>query len=147
MRTREILKSIFLFIVLTLSVQSYAKVDVTTIKGTVQGIKQGRLYMLARVGEKQTDTLGYCDFKKGKFNLKVDLQEPMITQLVVGGYSGGFTLIVEPGATYKANLSNDSDFYIKGGKLNDSYTAHMASSDSLRAIVTGLQERYKALRE
>ena len=147
MRTKEILKSIFLFIVLTLSVQSYAKVDVTTIKGTVQGIKQGRLYMLARVGEKQTDTLGYCDFKKGKFNLKVNLQEPMITQLVVGGYSGGFTLIVEPGATYKANLSNDSDFYIKGGKLNDSYTAHMASSDSLRAIVTGLQERYKALRE
>ena len=147
MRTKEILKSILLCIVLTLSVQSYAKVDATTIKGTVQGIKQGRLYMLARTGEKQTDTLGYCDFKKGKFNLKVNLQEPMVTNLIVEGYSGGFTLIAEPGIAYKARLSNDSDFYIKGGKLNESYAAHMASSDSLRAIVTELQERYKTLRE
>ncbi|MBQ2289933.1 MAG: AhpC/TSA family protein [Bacteroidaceae bacterium] len=147
MRTKEILKSIFLCIVLTLSVQSYAKVDLTTIKGTVQGIKEGRLYMLARTGEKRTDTLGCCDFKKGKFDLRVNLQEPMITQLVVEGYSGGFTLIAEPATAYKAKLSNDSDFYIKGGNLNESYTAHMASSDSMRAIVTALQERYKTMRE
>ena len=88
--------------------------------------------MLARTGEKRTDTLGCCDFKKGKFNLKVKLQEPMITQLVVEGYSGGFTLIAEPATEYKAKLSNDSNFYIRGGALNESYTAHMASSDSLR---------------
>ena len=71
----------------------------------------------------------------------------MDTNLIVEGYSGGFTLIAEPGIAYKARLSNDSDFYIKGGKLNESYAAHMASSDSLRAIVTELQERYKTLRE
>lgn len=139
---------IFSFCVaLLLPSQSFAETESTTIKGTIQGIKAGRLYMLARVGEKQTDTLGYCNFKKGKFNLKANLTEPMVTMLVVEGYEGGFTLIAEPGAAYKARLSNGDDFYIKGGVLNESYRAHMATSDSLRTIISELQERYKKLRE
>lgn len=147
MKAKNILKSLFLCIALALPLQIFAQMQETTIKGTIQGIKQGRLYMLVRTGEKQTDTLGHCDFKKGKFNLKVSMKEPMVTQLIVEGYQGGFTLIAEPGTTYKAKLSNDNDFYIKGGKLNESYSAHMVSSDSLRSIVAGLQERYKTLRE
>ena len=138
--------SIVLFLVLAtaLPIQGFAQ---TIIKGTVQGIKEGCLYMLARTGEKKTDTLGVCNFKKGKFELKAQLAEPMVTQLVLEGYSGGFTLVAEPGMAYKAKLSNNNDFYIKGGTLNESYTAHLASSDSLRSIISGLQERYKTLRE
>lgn len=117
------------------------------VKGKIEGIKSGRLYMLARMHEDKTDTLGFCDFKKGKFELKVTAEEPMVTQIVVEGYSGGFTLLAEPGVTYKANLSNDESFYIKGGALNNSYTAHMAKSDSMRMIVRALQERYTTLRE
>lgn len=117
------------------------------IKGKVEGIKQGRIYMLARLCENRTDTLGSCDFRKGKFELRVNAEEPMVTQLILEGYSGGFTLLAEPGVTYKANLSNNNDFYIKGGTLNDNYTAHMAKSDSMRAIVVALQERYTSLRE
>ena len=147
MRTKSILSIFSLCMAMALPLHGTAQTENATIKGTVQGLKEGRLYMLARVGEKRTDTLGVCDFKKGKFTLKAQMAEPMVTQLVVEGYSGGFTLIAEPGVTYKARLSNDSDFYIKGGMLNDSYTAHMASSDSLRAIVTGLQERYNTLRK
>ena len=147
MKTKNILKSIILGLALSLPLHGNAQTNETTIKGTVNGIKQGRLYMLARTGEKQTDTLGICDFKKGKFTLKTIIAEPMVMQLVVEGYSGGFTLITEPGVTYKAKLSNDSDFYIKGGNLNEHYTAHLASSDSLRAIIAALQEQYKTLRE
>ena len=147
MKTKNLFKSIILGLALSLPLQGYTQAAETTIKGTVNGIKKGRLYMLARVGEKKTDTLGMCDFKKGKFTLKTNIAEPMVTQLVVEGYSGGFTLIAEPGTAYKAKLSNDNNFYIKGGKLNESYAAHMASSDSLRAIVSALQERYKKMRE
>ena len=147
MKTKVIFKSIIFCIALLLPIQGFTQAEEITIKGTINGIKQGRLYMLARVGEKQTDTLSVCDFKKGKFTLKANIAEPMVTQIVVESYSGGFTLIAEPGVAYKARLSNDNDFYIKGGNLNESYTAHMVSSDSLRTIIADLQEQYKVLRE
>lgn len=143
------MKKSLLLMLLIIGSAFISRVDAGNIivKGKVEGIKQGRLYMLARLCEDKTDTLGYCDFKKGKFELKVEAEEPMVTQLILEGYSGGFTLLAEPGVTYKANLSNGESFYIKGGKLNDSYTAHMVKSDSLRSVVQALQERYKSLRE
>ncbi len=116
------------------------------VKGKIDGIKKGRLYLLARASETATDTLGYCDFKRGKFELKAAVDEPKFAQLIVDGYSGGFTLFAEPGVTYNALLSNGDNFYIRGGKLNDGYTAHMRASDSLRVVIAGLQERYDAMR-
>lgn len=116
------------------------------IKGKIEGIKKGRLYLLARSTEENTDTLGFCDFKKGKFDLKAVVDEPLVTQLVVDGFSGGFMLFAEPGTAYSACLSEGDNFYIKGGELNECYTAHIKASDSLRAVTDGLQERYDALR-
>ena len=117
------------------------------VKGKIDGIKKGRLYMLARSSEENVDTLGFCDFKNGKFELKVVAEEPLVTQLVVSGYSGGFMLIAEPGVTYKAFLCDSDGFYIKGGSLNENYTSHIKASDSLRAVISGLQERYEGLRK
>lgn len=116
------------------------------VKGKVQGIKKGRIYLTARLCEEKSDTLGYCDFKKGKFELRVAIDEPIVAQITVDGYSGGFTLLAEPGITYTANLSNDEKFYIRGGSLNEKYTEHMVKSDSMRNLVNGLNERYESLR-
>jgi peroxiredoxin len=116
------------------------------IKGKIDGIKKGRLYMLARSSEESTDTLGSCDFKKGKFELKAVADEPLLVQLVVEGFSGGFTLFAEPGTSYKAYLCDGPDFYINGGKLNTTYTVHMRKSDSLRAVIEELQTTYDAYR-
>ena len=102
--------------------------------------------MLTRSSETKTDTLGFCDFKRGKFDLKATMTEPLVTQLVLEGFSGGFTLLAEPGVAYKAFLSEGDDYYIRGGQLNEDYTAHMRKSDSLTAVISGLQERYDALR-
>ena len=125
---------------------SVAQGGAVTIKGKTNGVKSGVLYMLAQSSEERTDTLGSCKIKKGKFNLKATVNEPMMVQLVVGGFSGGFTLFVEPGTVYDAYLTDGADYYINGGSLNTAYTAHMKASDSLRAVVTGLQERYEAAR-
>ena len=125
---------------------SVAQGGAVTIKGKINGVKSGVLYMLAQSSEERTDTLGSCKIKKGKFNLKATVNEPMMVQLVVGGFSGGFTLFVEPGTVYDAYLTDGADYYINGGSLNTAYTAHMKASDSLRAVVTGLQERYEAAR-
>lgn len=133
-------------LVVCTAVASFAQQGSLTIKGKVDGIKKGRLYLLARSSEEATDTLGFCDFKRGKFTLKATLDEPLVAQLLVDGFSGGFMLFAEPGTEYKACLSEGDNFYIKGGTLNDSYAAHMNTSDSLRAVIDGLQERYDAMR-
>lgn len=125
---------------------SVAQAGNIIIKGKIDGIKKGRLYLLTRSSEECIDTLGYCDFKNGKFELNAVAEEPLVTQLVVAGFSGGFTLFAEPGVTYKANLSESESFYINGGELNENYVAHMKVSDSLRVAISGLQERYDALR-
>ena len=125
---------------------SVAQANDICIKGKIEGFKKGRLYLLTRSSETATDTLGYCDFKRGKFALKTAIAEPLVTQLVVDGFAGGFMLFAEPGVEYQAYLSEGEDFYIRGGRLNDSYTAHMRVSDSLRVAVEGLQGRYDALR-
>lgn len=125
---------------------SVAQANDICIKGKIEGFKKGRLYLLTRSSETATDTLGYCDFKRGKFALKTTIAEPLVTQLVVDGFAGGFMLFAEPGVEYQAYLSEGEDFYIRGGRLNDTYTAHMRVSDSLRVAVEGLQGRYDALR-
>ena len=125
---------------------SVAQGGAVTIKGKINGIKSGTLYLLAQSSEEESDTVGCCKIKKGKFKMSATVAEPMFAQLVVGGFSGGFTLFVEPGVVYDAYLTNDADYYIKGGHLNTVYTTHMKASDSLRAVITGLRERYDAAR-
>ena len=133
-------------LVLCCAMISVAQTGKATVKGKIDGIKKGTLYLLARSSEDKIDTLGNCNIKKGKFKLKSTIDEPMFVQLVVGGFSGGFDLFLEPGVTYDAFLCNGDDYYIRGGMLNDSYTAHMKSSDSLRTVISGLQKRYDAAR-
>ena len=133
----------------TVSAQQNAvkRPKVVTIKGTIDGIKSGKLLLIAQTGEQKMDTLGTANFQFSDFVLRGILKEPMVAQVVVDGYQGGFLLMAEPGATYQAKLTNDQTAYIKGGALQDDYQNHMRYSDSLRAQIMGLRERYKTLRE
>ena len=144
----EIMKKRVLLSLLMLcsAIISVAQRGDIAVKGKIEGIEKGRLYLIARSSEEKSDTLGFCDFKKSKFLLKATLEEPVVAQLTIEGFSGGFTLFAEPGVKYDACLSESDSYYIKGGSLNDSYTAHMKVSDSLSTIISGLQERYNALR-
>ena len=137
---------LFLSLIVCCAMAAVAQEADIVIKGKIDGIKKGRLYMLARSSEESTDTLGSCDFKKGKFELKAVADEPLLVQLVVEGFSGCFTLFAEPGTSYKAYLCDGPDFYINGGKLNSAYTVHMRKSDSLRAVIEELQTTYDAYR-
>ena len=139
-------KTILLTLMLLCVLTSMAQAGDIAIKGKIEGIKKGRLYLLARSGEEQTDTLGYCDFKRGKFTLTAVAEEPVVAQLVVDGFAGGFTLFAEPGVTYEAYLSEGDNYYIRGGQLNDSYTAHMKESAAMRKAIDGMQSRYDSLR-
>lgn len=140
-------KSILLVLLIVCSAMATTlQADDIIVKGQIEGIKKGRLFLIARTSEENVDTLGFCDFKRGKFALKATAAEPMVAQLMVEGFSGGFMLFAEPAVTYQAYLSEGDDFYIKGGSLNDSYTNHMRVVDSLNLVISALQERYDAMR-
>ena len=139
-------KTTLLTLMLLCVLTSMAQAGDIAIKGKIEGIKKGRLYLLARSGEEQTDTLGYCDFKRGKFTLTAVAEEPVVAQLVVDGFAGGFTLFAEPGVTYETYLSEGDNYYIRGGQLNDSYTAHMKESAAMRKAIDDMQSRYDSLR-
>ena len=144
----NIMKKTLLFALLIAlsAIGSTAQAGDILVKGKIDGIKKGRLYLLARSSETATDTLGFCDFKRGKFDLKAVATEPMVARLVVEGFSGGFTFFAEPEVSYEALLSEGENYYIRGGLLNESYTTHMKKSDSLNVVIAGLQERYDAMR-
>lgn len=122
------------------------QVQETVIKGKLDGIKSGRLYLLLSQDAQGVDTLASCDVRKSRFEIKTHISEPLVTQLVLEGYTGGFTVLAEPGARYDAFLSNGDKAYIRGGKLNEAYTQHMKKSDSMRLVIDGLQQRYNEFR-
>ncbi len=117
------------------------------IKGKIDGISSGRLYLLAQTGSNQIDTLGTALFEAPDFVLGGIVKEPIVAQIVVEGYQGGFTLLAEPGARYRALLANGPEAYIRGGKLQDEWLDYKVYSDSLRKEAEALKGRYDLLRE
>lgn len=118
-----------------------------TVSGQIEGITSGRLYLLAQTGENKTDTLGTATFKAPRFELHATISEPIVAQIVAEKYEGGFTFLAEPGIHYKALLKNGKDAYIRGGKMQDDWTAFSSYSDSLRQILNDQRERHETLRK
>ncbi len=139
------MRKLVLLALIAVSMATAAQENIV-IKGEVDGIKRGRLFLLLNQGDDRVDTLASTEFKKSRFKLSATVREPLVTQIVLDGFQGGFTLFVEPGESYEARLANDKSAYIKGGRLNESYTAHMKNSDSLQAKINSLQQRYDSLR-
>jgi len=130
----------------TIILNAQTQLQSISIKGKIDGIKTGTLYLLTKNLNDGTDTIASTKFKKSRFTLQCKMSEPLVTQLVLEGYQGGFTLLAEPGAEYTAYLTNDNKSYIKGGRLNEAYTAHIKKSDSLKQSIQALQQRYNELR-
>ncbi len=121
--------------------------DGIEVKGKIEGLKKGRLHMVAQMTETRVDTLATIDFKGSKFSLKADINEPLVAQFVVDGYAGGFTFIAQPGAKYEALLKNDEGAYIKGGALHDAWQSYVHEDASRQTKKQELQKRYESLRQ
>ncbi len=121
--------------------------DVIEVTGKIEGLKKGRLHMVAQMTETRVDTLVTIDFKGSKFSLKAEIGEPLVAQLVVDGYAGGFTFIAQPGAKYEALLKNEDGAYIKGGSLHDAWQDYIREDAARQAKKQELQRRYDALRQ
>ena len=127
-----------------LAAAAHAQQQDITIRGTIEGLSSGRLLLVAQTGENKTDTLGSAPFNTPRFTLKCTLKEPMPAQIMVQGYTGGFTFIAEPGHEYTALLKNGGGAYIRGGRLNDEWQAFIRHQTDRRAEADTLRAHYEA---
>ena len=119
----------------------------TVIAGSIDGIARGRLLMIVRTGEAKLDTLARVDFKGSRFVLKAQLDEPVVATLAVEGYTGGFVLFAEPGVRYEASLSNGSNRYVQGGRLQTAYLDYADAVRQRKTEIKQMQERYDGLKK
>ncbi len=139
-------KKIYLFLASMVIFSGNLNAEKIVVKGKIEGLKSGKLHLVARMSETRVDTLATVAFKSSKFTLKADVAQPIVAQLMIGGYSGGFTFIAEPGAKYEALLRNGDGAYIKGGRLQDEWQAYIVQDALRQAEKKAMQERYDALR-
>ncbi len=116
------------------------------IKGKVEGIKSGKIHLVVHTSETKVDTLATAPFKSSKFTLKADVAEPIVAQLVIDQYAGGFTFIAEPGAKYEALLKNGEGAYIKGGTLHNEWQAFATRNAEQAAEQKAMKARFDELR-
>lgn len=117
-----------------------------TIRGTIEGLSSGRLLLLAQTGENSVDTLGWADFTAPEFFLRGTAKEPVAAVIAVQGYAGGFSFLAEPGCEYTARLKDGDGFSIRGGRLNNAWTAFTAQVAARRAALDSLRRRYDGLK-
>lgn len=119
---------------------------VSIIKGRIEGIPSGRLYLLTQGEGAKLDTLGAVDFKSSRFELKARVDAARFATLVVGGYSGGFDFFVEPASKYEALLRNGAGWYIRGGEYQERWTKYQSRMSSLVDSINQRRKRYDELR-
>lgn len=117
-----------------------------TVRGTIEGLSSGRLFIVAQVGENRVDTLGTATFTAPEFTLHGTTSEPLVAQIMVQGYTGGFTFIAEPDCQYTALLKNGDGAYISGGRLHDEWQAFVRHQADMRAEAERLKTRCEELR-
>lgn len=118
------MKHKLLTIILLLLVASVADAQKTfVIKGHIKGVDKGELLVLAPKAERM-DTLGRCAFAGEDFTLTGEVDQPTFSTLVLKGYNGGFSLFVEPGSTYRANLVNGPSAIIEGSTMQDDFNRY-----------------------
>ena len=124
------------------------------IKGKIE-LDKGNLLVLTRTLEGM-DTLARAPFSGETFSVSGKLDSPVVAHLVVEGYEGGFVMMLEPGATYTANLTRSGNGDIRGGKLQQVYLEYQAIvqkvNDDIRVLKQKMaeasaQKHFKTVKE
>ncbi|MCA5003646.1 TlpA disulfide reductase family protein [Sphingobacterium bovistauri] len=117
--------------------------EVSKISGEIPEIETGKIILLTPT-PMGMDTLGSGFIRNNKFSIDIDLKEPLIGQLKVDGYEGGFIAILEPGENYNALLKQNEPSQIRGGKLQEAYINYLDKiqqhNSTLRKIRAELAE-------
>lgn len=117
------------------------------ISGTIAGIDRGKLLLLAQTPMQKYDTLSVADFEKGRFILSGQVATPTMARLFVEGYGQGFPMVVEAGGSYEAHLSNEADYYLRGGTLHQAWSDFQTAHAQRVRYINRMIEQRDSLRQ
>lgn len=115
------INGILLSICMIISFQSAAETKEFTINGTIPSQLEGNVLVIT---ERITgpDTLAKGTLVAGKFQLKGSIEQPVIANLKLEKFRGGFLFILDTDAPYTMELHNNAPSIISGGVLQQTYT-------------------------
>lgn len=117
-----------------------------TVNGSIEGVNSGRLLLLSVIGEQKADTLDTFTFNGNKFELKGNIEKPILGKIMLEGFAGGFDFLAEPGMSYTATLTNGSKVPIKGGNLQDKLNSYSEMISESQQQIKLLRNTFDSLR-
>ena len=117
---RKITLTVLLLSALSFFAQAQEKTF--SISGKIELDKGNLLVLTQRPGK--IDTLAKTAIANRQFSISGTTEEAVVAQLVIEGYAGGFVMILEPGEEYTANLTQNGNGDIRGGKLQTAYNEY-----------------------
>ena len=122
---------------------AYGQEQAFSISGDIELDKGHLLVLTQRPGK--TDTLARTAIVGRKFDIRGTLDEAVVAHLVIEGYVGGFTMMLEPGEEYTATLTRDGVGDIHGGKLQEDFNEYQQIVADANAASRTRRRKWKRL--
>jgi len=113
------------------------------ITGKVKGIKEGELVSLTDVN-RPSDTLAKGKVKKGVFELRVDLKEPMILNINMGANKKLMTFLDNTFVKLEGNVDQPQEIKVSGSALHNDFREFKSTFDPLFEQLTKQSQQYQA---
>lgn len=126
-------------------INSYAQNNYS-ITGKIHGVKSGELLVLVAKTGQQTDTVGRCTLHGEDFKIEGHVDQAVYSTVMLAGFEGGFSLFVEPGCDYTADLSNSPLAKIEGGNLQTDWLLYRATVGRFNSEAKVLRDQVDSLR-
>lgn len=133
--------------VAALTVATAAAAQNFTIDGTLTGVDNGRLIVLAKTGINRVDTLGSTKFEGSSFRIEGHADEITPAMIMLEGFDGGFFFFAEPGAHFTANLSNGADAAINGTPTMEQWQEYLQLVGSFNSQLPAMRREAQELRQ
>ena len=118
-----------------------------TIDGTITGVDNGRLLVLAKTAINRVDTLGSARFEGSEFRIEGRADEVTPAMIMLEGFEGGFLFFAEPGAHFTANLSNGADAAINGTQTMSDWYEYITLVNGFNSQLPAMRREANELRQ
>ncbi len=133
---KKILLSIlFGIVILHLAIGQQAQIN-----GKIPEIDKGNMLLIVQKGS-VIDTIACAPIIDNEFIIKPDIDNAIISNLIVEGYQGGTIMIVEPGANYELLMNSKYTSFNQAGRQQNELTRYQAIVIDNNAKIADLRSK------
>lgn len=110
------------------------------INGKIPEINEGNILLIVQKGS-VIDTIASAPIIDNEFIIKLDIDNAIISNLIVEGFQGGTVMIVEPGANYEMLMYRDYTNFNQSGRQQEELTRYQAIVADNNAKIAELRSK------